>query len=284
MLYSVPAVSSNPTIPLAERSFPTPRENFPVAGWFIARPLRPAVQAYYNFARRADDIADSASLSIIAKLSGLDALESALNDGSALVAQAFQRHQLPMSLAADLLTAFRRDARNQDIATVDELLDYCRFSANPVGRFLLALHGEQAGGPEADALSSALQILNHVQDAREDAEQLRRCYIPNAWLKTEGVDRKLLVTAPAETAPAAVARCLDRMLDEARRLLTVAAPLPSLLAQPTLAAQSAAILTLARRLLARLQRSRPWDYRISLAPLDWAAAALRGLFVRGFGS
>lgn len=268
---------------LAERalsySYPADRarrENFPVAGWFIARPLRPAVRAYYAFARAADDIADAPDLTVIAKLQGLDALAADLAHASHPVAVMLRARGLPIALAADLLQAFRADARNGGIATLSDLMSYCRSSACPVGRFLLALHGEVSGTQEADALSSALQILNHVQDVRGDAAELRRCYVPADWLADAGVDAGRLVTAPPETAPAGLTAALRRMLDQAEDLLVLAGPLPHALANRRLAAQSAAILCLAWRLLGRLRRADPWRYAIGLTPLDWAAAALAG--------
>lgn len=297
-------------------------ENFPVAGWFIPGPLRETVHAYYAFARLADDVADSTELTVIQKLSMLDALESALRSTTPATqpheqvaqtaGQQLQAHSIPLSVASDLLIAFRADARNTPPRTLADLMDYCQHSAAPVGRFLLALHGEQSGHDASDALSSALQILNHVQDARGDAETLKRCYIPADWLAAENIElidfldpQNLTGTVPGydpirddythgaedtvhATAkavdPAHISRCLNRMLDQAEHLLVIATPLAATVKHRGLAAQSAAILCLAERLLALLRRNDPWTYKVSLRPTDWMVAATVGLRVRVFGA
>ncbi|HSK39266.1 MAG TPA: squalene/phytoene synthase family protein, partial [Arenibaculum sp.] len=153
-------------------------ENFPVASRLLPRHLRPHVEAYYGFVRLADDIADDPDLDTDVKLGHLDALERALMRGegnAAYLAPALQLRAsfalngLPDSYARHLLQAFRRDSRNERCRTWGDLMVYCRYSAVPVGRYLLALHGE---GPHAtaasDALCVALQILNHLQDAHDD--------------------------------------------------------------------------------------------------------------------
>jgi phytoene/squalene synthetase len=292
------------------------RENFPVAGWFLPRHLRPAVRAYYAFAREADDIADATTFTVIEKLTALDALEGSVlkgygGDASGHAAGlALRERGLPLSVATDLLIAFRADARNSTIKTLTDLMDYCRHSAAPVGRFLLGLHGEHAGFEESEALCAALQILNHVQDARKDIDTLKRCYIPLAWLEAEGIalidlldpnnlsgtpgayepirddyahgDNRTPVTAqPVDDVK--VARCLHRMLDQAEHLLVLAQPLPKFVTHRGLAAQSAMVLQLAQRLLTRLRDHDPWAQRISLTGFDWFDAALTGLRVRVLG-
>jgi len=218
-------------------------ENFPVAGWFIEKRLRPAVRAFYAFARTADDIADDPALSTERKLALLDDMEAAA----------------PAPEARDLLMAFRMDARNEAIARPQDLDRYCQYSAAPVGRFLLSLHGEARGQEQSDALCAALQILNHVQDVTADWQNLQRSYVPKVWSNL-----------PGRTA-------LDRMLAHAAYHLENAKSLPGLLTNRGLAAQSAAILTLARRLLVRLLRDDPRERRIKLGPIDWLAAASAGL-------
>ncbi len=289
-------------------------ENFPVAGWFIARPLRGAVQAYYAFARAADDVADSTSLTVIQKLAALDDLETSLCKGfegsphGLEAGRSLRTHGIPLTDATDLLVAFRADARNGTVKTLDDLMAYCRHSAAPVGRFLLALHDETAGHAESDALCAALQILNHVQDAHDDIQTLKRCYIPTTWLDTENIalidlldpenltgsvagdpirddyehGEKSIIT-PQAVDPAKIAKLLQRMLDQAEHSLVLAKPLPQALKDRRLAAQSATIICLAERLLTRLRSFDPWTARISLTPTDWFAAVLAGLRVRVFG-
>ncbi|MFL5024039.1 MAG: squalene/phytoene synthase family protein, partial [Microvirga sp.] len=201
----------------AGQSSKRPRdENFPVASLVLAPEHRDAVVAFYDFARMADDIADAPDLAAAEKLMRLDALERALVSGDPAFPQAARlhavdkQHKAGLIQARDLLRAFRQDvvkARYNDWA---ELIDYCRFSANPVGRFLLILHGERdsAQGP-ADALCTALQILNHLQDCGEDREQMGRIYIPIRWMLAAGSE-----TAFFDPLHTAIRRdVFDAMLD-----------------------------------------------------------------------
>jgi hydroxysqualene synthase len=302
-------------------------ENFPVAGWFLAGRHRAAVQAYYAFARLADDIADSTQLTVIQKLAALDDVEKALihGAGSYNAPTAAARHlgallrerDISLDVASDLLVAFRADARNPPIRAYAELTAYCAKSANPVGRFLLALHGETAANDPSDNLCAALQILNHIQDVRVDAEALKRCYIPLAWLNAQGIDLidlldpdGLTTTAPdftpirddgmhgdgdedvaLETSARAkpiddvkLQACLNKLLDEVDGLLVGAQSLPQCIQDRGLRAQSTAILVLAKSLATRLRNGNPWRYRISLTAFDWLRAALVGLRVRVLGS
>lgn len=251
------------------------RENFPVAGWFLPVRLRAAVRTYYAFARTADDVADDMSLTSLQKLNALDMMDHVLHQGyndqenydgpwfAAFATGAlFQERNLPIALAADLLMAFRVDALNTPPKTFDDLMAYCRWSAVPVGRFLLALHGQTTGQSESDALCTALQLLNHVQDARSDADNLKRSYIPHEWSTIERHNRSL-----------------QRMLDQAERLLSQAGSLPIRLSHRGLSAQSAMIIDLSCRLLLRLRRQDPWHHRVKLKFVDWLLAAFHGLRV-----
>src|SRR3712207_3983916 len=154
-------------------------ENFPLASLVLSPEHRDAVLAFYGFARAADDIADDPKRSPAEKLERLDGLERALVSGdpgapeAARLHAADARHGAGIAEALDLLRAFRQDAVKARYGDWAELMDYCRLSANPVGRFLLALHGEDASAQApADALCTALQVLNHLQDCRLDRERL----------------------------------------------------------------------------------------------------------------
>ncbi|MEO1000364.1 MAG: squalene/phytoene synthase family protein, partial [Pseudomonadota bacterium] len=140
-------------------------ENFPVGSRLISRALRPHVMAYYDFARAADDIGDNPDLAPEEKIARLDAFAAALDDRSlptpARLAETFAATGVSVETATDLCAAFRQDAVKLRYADWDELMGYCRLSANPVGRFLLELHGEDREAlPRSDALCSALQVLN----------------------------------------------------------------------------------------------------------------------------
>ncbi|MEE1610652.1 squalene/phytoene synthase family protein [Microvirga sp. CF3016] len=265
----------------AGQSSKRPRdENFPVASLVLSPEHRDAVLAFYGFARMADDIADAPDLAAAEKLTRLDALEQALVSGDTRVPEAARlhavdrQHKAGLIQARDLLRAFRQDvvkARYHDWA---ELTDYCRFSANPVGRFLLILHGERgaAQGP-ADALCTALQILNHVQDCGKDRGTLGRIYIPIRWMLSAGSE-----TAFFDPARMAVRRdVFDAMLDRVDALIDQAQSLPEHLQNKRLRAQSIATIALARRLSQRLRQADPVLEHVQVSKADICTAFLRGL-------
>lgn len=262
-------------------------ENFPVGSHLIARRLRPHVMRYYAFARGTDDIADSRDLAPEEKVRRLDAFDAGLRPGasgpelSVRLRESLAETGVPVSVASDLLVAFRRDATKLRYADWDELLDYCRYSAHPVGRYLLHLHGEDpAILPLGDALCAALQVLNHLQDITEDAAGLDRVYLPGDWLAAEGVARADL---QAGAASAGLRRVIDRCLDRTDRLLDISAPLAGRIRSRRLGAEVAVIQCLARRLSARLRREDPLAGRVKHSRRDLAAGLWAGLgrFVLG---
>jgi squalene synthase HpnC len=177
-------------------------ENFPVASWLCPPPLRPAVAAIYWFARTADDLADEGDAPAAARLADLAAFR---NDLAAIyagqdcsgrwrsvfgpLADAIRRHALPQPLLADLLSAFEQDVVKQRYADRAEVLDYCRRSANPVGRLLLHLYAIDAPAALArsDAVCTALQLANFWQDLGIDVRR-GRLYLPMADCEHHGVD------------------------------------------------------------------------------------------------
>ncbi len=174
------------TAPVWEAGEKTHRdENFPVASHLIAKQHRPPILAYYRFARAADDVADHPALSESEKIRKLDQFEEtllgqsdAIDDALPLRAAIAERGLSPKH-GQDLLAAFRMDASKQRYADWNDLIHYCSFSAMPVGRFVLDVHGEsRATWPANDALCAALQIINHLQDCGADYRRLDRVYIP----------------------------------------------------------------------------------------------------------
>lgn len=255
-------------------------ESFPVA-WLLPREQRGVVLAYYRFARLADDIADTPGMAPSEKLTRLQGLENGLRTQAGppeavALHQALGARDIPLSCATDLLIAFRRDARNPACDTWEDLLDYCRVSAMPVGRFLLHLNGQSdpAAHQASDALCAALQITNHVQDCGTDWRRLRRLYIPRAWLSAEGLTPEAL--AAGTTSPA-LRRVLDRVLAATDTLIDAARPLPARITARRLRAQAAATVTLAIRLRQRLGREDPLAHRVAPSRGDWLRAFLHGL-------
>jgi len=175
-------------------------ENFPTASRLIRAELRPAVAAIYAFARTADDMADEGIEDADKRLKQLEAWETLLErcaqtevDHPVFLAlgDAIRRHDLPVSCLHDLLTAFRMDVSIHAYASLDELMFYCRHSANPVGRLMLALHGIQAPEAQAasDAICTALQLTNFWQDLSRDIPN-GRCYLPDEWLAEAGLNNR----------------------------------------------------------------------------------------------
>jgi len=257
-------------------------ENFPVGSVLISRKLRPHVHAFYAFARNADDIADSPLLTPEDKLARLDVMEEVLvgrrdvGSPSALSLRASlattgvtQRHAL------DLLVAFRRDATKNRYETWQELVDYCRFSAMPVGRYVLDLHGEgRAPHGGSDALCAALQILNHLQDCAKDLAELDRCYLPREMLEEYGATMDDL-RGPAETR--GLRRVFDELLRRCQDFNNVGAALPRNTQQLRLRLETGIILGLSRSLVTNLRENDPIRTRVKLGKFDVVTSALAAL-------
>jgi farnesyl-diphosphate farnesyltransferase len=257
-------------------------ENFPVGSALISARLRRHVHAFYAFARNADDIADSSSLDADDKVARLDTMEAVLlgrrADGSPSATRLRQslaetgvspRHSL------DLLVAFRRDATKLRYASWDELLEYCRYSAMPVGRHVLDLHGERRDTWEpSDALCTALQVENHLQDCARDLAQLDRCYLPLDLMAAHGASLED-VSRPA--ASPALRQVLDELLDHCDDLNRIAPGLPRRTRSRRLRVETAVIVGLSRRLAARLRRGDPLATRVRLTKTDAAASVLSAM-------
>src|SRR5688500_15119822 len=170
-------------------------ENFPVASWIIHPRHRALILAFYNFVRTADDIADHATLDAQEKLRLLDLLEpELLRNGDTRpeavnLRRALAERSMPPRHALDVLIAFRMDVTKLRYENWDEVIHYCRYSAMPVGRFMLDVHGESTSTWAAsDALCAGLQINNHLQDCGKDFRDLNRVYLPRDALAAEVKD------------------------------------------------------------------------------------------------
>ena len=240
-------------------------ENFPVASFLIAPRHRATVLAFYRFARAADDIADSAVLSAADKLRGLDALEATLlGAGSAADAlplrAALQETNLSDRHPLDLLKAFRLDVTKTRYEDWDDLIDYCRYSAMPVGRFVLDVHGESRKlWPANDALCAELQIINHLQDCGKDYREIDRVYLPREALAAAGIDVSALA-APA--ASPALLRVISGLALKNTQLLQQSAGFSGAIADFRLALEVATIQGLAEGLNDLLLRRDPLKDRV----------------------
>ncbi len=258
-------------------------ENFPVGSFLIRRELRPHVHAFYRFAREADDIADNGALTPEEKVRRLDRVAAVLDGASGddvPSAVAMRRSLAETGVTAqhchDILHAFRMDATKLRYRDWADLMNYCRYSASPVGRQLLDLHGEsQATWPANDALCSALQILNHLQDCAKDYRDLDRVYLPDEDLAHFGSS---IGDLTGEQSTPGLRRVLDRLLDGVDGLVAMARKLPPDVKSPGLRREAAVVVSLAERLTRRLRAGDPVAGRVKLTKPDFTLALLTGLW------
>jgi squalene synthase HpnC len=241
-------------------------ENFPVASFLIEPRFRAPTLAFYRFARTADDVSDHASISAEEKLRLLEEMRATLvgeqdrDEPSLLLRKALAERKLSAVHSLLLLEAFRRDVTKLRYDDWDDLMDYCRYSAAPVGRMVLDIHGESdATWPANDALCSALQVINHLQDCAKDYRALNRVYLPEQDLAAEGLD----VAALAEpTASPALRRVIARLADRTAGLLRTSRPFASQIRNGRLRLEVAFIQRLAEDLTMRLSIRDPLSERV----------------------
>jgi len=258
-------------------------ENFPVGSFLIRRDLRKHVHAFYRFARNADDIADNPALAAEDKVRRLDRMEAVLDgapgeDSPASVSMRASLIETGMTFqhCRDILHAFRQDATKLRYADWADLMEYCRYSASPVGRQLLDLHGESHDTwPPSDALCSALQVLNHLQDCAEDHRNLDRVYLPQQDLEACGAT---IVELQASRLSSGLRCAIDRLLGNTDRLISEARNLPPRVKSAGLQRECAVIVNLAERLSRHLRGGDPLASRVKLKPVDFAAALLIGVW------
>ena len=267
-------------------------ENFPVASWVVAPEHRRPIMAFYEFVRIADDIADHATLREADKLAHLDRMEATLlgrDDSEAAgvtLRAALAERNLSPQHAQDLLRAFRQDATKHRYADWDELVDYCRYSAMPVGRFVLDVHGEsRTTWPASDNVCAVLQIINHLQDCVKDYRALDRVYVPLDALTAAGA-RVEDIAAP-RASPQLLA-CLHGLAGRTGDMLEQGAALPAQIADRRLSLEISAIVTLARHFVKLLRERDPLSENVRLGKVGVAAVGLlgvaKGLFGRsGYG-
>jgi squalene synthase HpnC len=261
-------------------------ENFPVASLLVQERHRPTILAFYRFARAADDVADHPRLPVDDKLALLDRLEATLlgkDDGAedalplrkALAGRGLSPHH-----GQDLLKAFRQDVTKRRYRDWDDLIDYCTYSAMPVGRFVLDVHGEsRATWPASDALCAALQVINHLQDCAIDYRNLDRVYVPLDVLERNGTAVEALA---AEKASPALRNCIGELAGRTARLLDDAEPLAALVNDLRLGLEIGIIQRLARTLTGMLMRRDPLSEPVHLSKAGVAAVGLTAI-VQGMG-
>ena len=241
-------------------------ENFPVASFLIARRHRRIILAFYRFARTADDVADHADAGADEKLHLLDQMRRTLLGETDAAAQAaslramLAESGLSAQHGLDLLEAFSRDVTKLRYVDWNDLLDYCRFSAMPVGRFVLDVHGESRGlWPMCDALCSALQIVNHLQDCVKDYRLLNRVYMPMDGFAAAGIGPEELGHSHASPALRNLISGLARQTFE---LLVKSRAFAAGVRDARLASEVSVIQALAESLCSRLMKRDPLSERV----------------------
>ncbi len=257
-------------------------ENFPVASILLPKRLRKPVAAIYHFARAADDIADEGDLPDRQRLQQLDEFRAELTRISAHqtplmplfknLALEIQQHALPLEPFHDLLDAFSQDVIKKRYTDFTDLLDYCRRSANPVGRLLLHLYDEAT--PQniiySDAICTSLQIINFWQDVAKD-DAIGRIYLPLDELAQYGVTETQITQGTVDENWRALMRF---QVDRARAMMLAGAPLGSILTG-RIGLEMRMIIAGGLRILDKLEQAhfdmfhrrpvlRPWDWIIML--------------------
>ena len=256
-------------------------ENFPVASFLIAPQHRAPVLAFYRFVRFADDIADHPGAAPEEKLRLLEEMRASLMgesdaspEGVALRVILKERNLSPVH-ALDLLEAFRRDVTKLRYRDWNDLLDYCLYSAMPVGRFVLDVHGEsQTTWPANDALCAALQVINHLQDCGKDYRELNRVYIPEDALAGADVPVETLGESAASPGLKSVIAALAR---KNAGLLGISRGFAPQIRDSRLALEVDLIQTLAQDLNKKLTRRDPLSQNVHHSKMNVAALFLTRL-------
>jgi hydroxysqualene synthase len=256
-------------------------ENFPVASWIIHPRHRALILAFYNFVRTADDIADHATLDEHQKLAYLDLLEAELLDRgdsqpeAVNLRRALAERAMPPRHALDVLIAFRMDVTKLRYETWDEVIHYCRYSAMPVGRFMLDVHGESTSTWAAsDALCAGLQINNHLQDCGKDYRNLNRVYLPRDALAAAGASVEQLGEA---RAPAPLLQCLHSLAARTERLLAESKSLSAEVKDFRLGLEISVIQAFADKIVRLLKVRDPLSERVHLGAVELLAFSLSGM-------
>lgn len=264
-------------------------ENFAVASRLLPRKLRDPTAAIYAFARSADDIADEGECSDAQRLQQLESMADALRAIAAgqpatlplyvALADSIRRYGLPLQPFHDLLDAFRQDVTKKRYASFGEVMVYCRQSANPVGRLLLALGGEASERNLAlsDAVCSALQLINFLQDIAQDYHKHNRIYLPADDMARCGVTESQI--AQQQNSPALRA-LVQLQIQRAARLLGAGSPL-GVRVKGRFGLELRAIILGGSRVLEMLQRQENSFSRPRLTRLDRIAIVWKALW-QGF--
>ena len=256
-------------------------ENFPVASWIIHPRHRALILAFYNFVRTADDIADHATLGADDKLRYLDLFEAELlgkgdtQKEAVSLRNALAARAMPPRHALDVLVAFRMDVTKLRYENWDDVIHYCRYSAMPVGRFMLDVHGESTSTWAAsDALCAALQINNHLQDCAKDYRDLNRVYLPRDALATAGATVEMLGEAKS---PAPLLQCLQALAVRTETLLNESKSLAAEVKDFRLGLEISVIQAFADKIVGMLKERDPLSERVHLSKPELLGQSIGGM-------
>ena len=248
-------------------------ENFPVASWLLSKKVRSQVLTFYKFARAADDIADSPKLSPQEKIKRLDMLKKAIESNKSKISKVetlkkicFQ-NKIKVDHALNLLKAFKQDATKKRYKNWNELINYCRYSAVPVGRFVIDLHKEdKISYKYSDPLCIALQILNHIQDCKEDYKKINRVYLPESFLNKYEVKLSLL---NKDYIDKNLRLAIDEILLHTEKLIKQADKFKKIMKNKKLSNETTFILEIAKKLHKLLKEKDPLGKKVVLNKLDY---------------
>ena len=256
-------------------------ENFPVASWIIHPRHRALILSFYNFVRTADDIADHATLDANEKLRLLDLLEAELlGQGDSQreavnLRRALAERSMPPRHALDVLIAFRMDVTKLRYENWDEVIHYCRYSAMPVGRFMLDVHGESnSTWAASDALCAALQINNHLQDCGKDFRDLNRVYLPRDALAASGASVEMLGEGRASPQ---LLQCLHALAVRTKALLDESKSLSAEVKDYRLGLEISVIQAFADKIVHLLKLRDPLSERVHLNAVELLSFSLGGV-------
>ncbi len=245
-------------------------ENFPVASKLLPEAWRQPILNFYSFVRGMDEIADSPTTQREEKRDELRRIRLALQEDQPEMLPAWAQNYYQQVAGGKfskehgdkLWQAFWQDTEKQRYRNFQEVLNYCKLSAVPVGRAMLEISREpQPKLAAADALCTALQLINHLQDMREDYIDLKRSYLPLDWLEKAGLGEKVL--EKAETGPK-LRSVFNLWLDEVDKLLRQAGHLPRSIRHRGLRWELRVILAYARALSRKLRKEDPMENHVKL--------------------
>ena len=260
-------------------------ENFPVASFLMKKKIRSVVRVFYFFARMADDIADHQKLSSNQKKKILLFFDNAISkskktNNKVLDKMIAKFKELPSGkkYSRNLLKAFMMDASNKKYKNWNDLLYYCKFSANPVGRFVIDAVNERKNIEKiyeaSDSLCTALQIINHIQDCKKDFKELNRVYIPESFFKKYSLDKKILRKSKSiENFERLKIEIVDNVLVSLRKTKLGLREIQSW----RLRKETLIILNIAKRLCNLLKINDPLEKQIKLSRIDFIFCFFKGI-------